>query len=63
MLACNVCVGDSRYRPRVSPMAELLERFRRMPQTEARRAVPRAVQREKRLNRLAITLDRNQTKV
>ena len=45
------------------PMAELLEGFRRMPQTEVRRAVLRAVRRDKRLNRLAITLDRNQTKV
>jgi hypothetical protein len=45
------------------PMAELLEGFRCMSQTEVRRAVLRAVQRDKRLNRLAITLDRNQTKV
>lgn len=45
------------------PMVELLEGFRRLPQTEVRRAVLSAVKRAKRLNRLPITLDRNQTKV
>ncbi|CUI04532.1 hypothetical protein BN2497_3841 [Janthinobacterium sp. CG23_2] len=45
------------------PMVELLEGFRLMPQTEVRRAVLSAVRRDKRQNRLAISLDRIQTKV
>jgi hypothetical protein len=55
-------VGIDIARVRV-PMAELLEGFRSIPQTEVRRAVLHAVRRDKRLNRLSITLDRNQTKV
>lgn len=45
------------------PMVELLEGFRRMPQTEVRRAVLGAVKRAKRLSQLPTTLDRNQIKV
>lgn len=54
-------VGIDIARARV-PMVELLEGFRRMPQTEVRRAVLGAVKRAKRLNGLPTTLDRNQTK-